>query len=42
MRRLKTTKQLERDLKKAGRRGKRLDKLWSVVARLLKDQALEP
>ncbi len=41
-RRLKTTKQFDRDLKKAGRRGKPRDKPWSVVERLLKDQALEP
>jgi CRP-like cAMP-binding protein len=34
MRGLRTTRRFERDLKKAQRRGKQLDKLWSVVERL--------
>ena len=42
MRRLTTTRRFERDLKKARRRGKQLDKLWLVVERLLMDQPLEP
>ena len=41
MRRLKTTKRFERDLKRVRKRGKRLDKLWSVVDRLLNDELLE-
>ncbi len=41
MRRLKTTKRFERDLKRVRKRGKRLDKLWSVVDRLLNDEPLE-
>jgi mRNA interferase YafQ len=40
MRALETTKQFERDLKKAKRRGKKLDKLWSVVEILLRGEAL--
>ncbi len=39
MRRLKTTKRFERDLKRV--RTRRLDKLWSVVGRLLNDELLE-
>lgn len=35
MRRLKTTRRFERDLKRAKRRGKDLDRLWTVVERLL-------
>ena len=41
MRRLKTTKRFERDLKRVRKRGKQLDKLWSVVDRLLNDEPLE-
>ncbi len=41
MRRLKTTKRFERDLKRAKKRGKELDKLWSVAERLLNDEPLE-
>jgi mRNA interferase YafQ len=41
MRRLKTTKRFERDLKRVKKRGKQLDKLWYVVERLLNDQPLE-
>ncbi len=42
MRRLKTTKRFERDLKRTKKRGKQLDKLWAVVEQLLKDEPLEP
>ncbi len=38
MRRLKTTKRFERDLKRTKKRGK----LWAVVEQLLKDEPLEP
>jgi mRNA interferase YafQ len=41
MRRLKTTKRIERDLKRVNKRGKQLDKLWFLVERLLNNQALE-
>jgi len=41
MRRLKTAKRFERDLKRVRKRGKQLDKLWSVVDRLLNDEPLE-
>ncbi len=41
MRRLKTTKRFERDLKRIKKRGKQLDELWSLVERLLNDQPLE-
>ncbi len=41
MRRLKTTKRFVRDLKRIKKRGKQLDKLWSLVERLLNDQPLE-
>ena len=33
MRRRKTTKRFERDLKRIKKRGKQLDKLWSLVER---------
>ncbi len=33
--RLLTTKRFEKDLKRGRKRGKNLDKLWSVVERLL-------
>ena len=42
MRRLKTTKRFERDLKPAKKRGKLLDKLWAVVQHLLKGEPLDP
>ncbi len=42
MRRLKTTKRFERDLKRTKIRGKQLDKLWAVVEQLLKDEPLDP
>ena len=42
MRRLKTTKRFERDLKRTKKRGKQLDKPWAVVEQLLKDEPLEP
>ena len=38
--RLRATARFERDLKRANRRGKDLDKLWSVVEILLSGQAL--
>lgn len=41
MRRLKTTGRFERDLRRARRRGKDLQRLWSVVERLLRDAPLE-
>jgi mRNA interferase YafQ len=41
MRRLKTTKRFERDLKRVGKRGKQLDKLWSVVECLLNNEPLD-
>ena len=40
--RLLTTKRFEKDLKRGRKRGKDLDKLWSVVERLLSDQPLDP
>ena len=39
--RLLTTNRFEKDLKRAGKRGKDLDKLWLVVERLLSRQPLE-
>ncbi len=42
MRRLKTTKRFERDLKRTKKRGMHLDKLWAVVEQLLKNEPLEP
>ena len=38
--RLRTTKQFERDLKTATKRGKNLDKLWAVVERLVNSEPL--
>lgn len=38
--RLRTTKQFERDLKTATKRGKNLDKLWTVVECLMKGEPL--
>lgn len=40
--RLQTTRRFERDLKLAGKRGKDLDKLWTVVERLLAGEHLDP
>lgn len=40
--RLLTTKRFERDLKRVRKRGKNLDKLWSVVEQLLSKQPLAP
>lgn len=42
MRSVRTTPRFERDLELAGRRGKKLDRLWSVVERLLEGRDLEP
>lgn len=42
MRRPETTKRFERDLKRAKRRGKDLDKLWRVVEQLIDDEPLTP
>ncbi len=39
--RLLTTKRFERDLRRAGRRGKDLDRLWAVVDLLLQDRRLQ-
>lgn len=41
MRRLKTTKRFERDLRRAKRRGKDLERLWAVVERLLRREPLD-
>jgi mRNA interferase YafQ len=41
MRRLKTTKRFERDLKRVKKRGKHLGKLWSVVDCLVSNEPLE-
>ena len=40
--RLLTTRRFERDLKQSKRRGKNLDKLWTVVELLLQEQPLVP
>ena len=40
--RLLTTKRFEKDLKRGRKRGKNLDKLWSVVERLLSKLPLDP
>ena len=40
--RLLTTKRFERDLKRVRKRGKNLDKLWSVVEQLLSKRPLDP
>ena len=40
--RLFTTTQFNKDLRRAKRRGRDLDKLWSVVERLLSEHALDP
>ena len=39
--RLLTTRRFERDLDRAKKRGKNLNKLWTVVRRLLDEQPLE-
>ena len=39
---LLTTTRFDRDLRRAGRRGKDLSKLWAVVERLLSRQPLGP
>jgi len=39
--RLLTTRRFERDLDRAKKRGKNLNKLWTVVKRLLEEQPLE-
>ena len=39
--RLLTTRRFERDLDRAKKRGKNLNKLWTVVKRLLDEQPLE-
>ena len=41
-RRLERTGQFKRDLKKAQKRGKNLEKLWSIVERLLANDPLDP
>ena len=40
--RLLTTKGFERNLKRVRKRGKNLDKLWSVVEQLLSKRPLDP
>jgi mRNA interferase YafQ len=40
MRRLKTTKQFDRDLRRAKRRGKTLDRLWQIVELLIRGEPL--
>ncbi len=40
--RLLTTTRFERDIKRAGKRGKDLDKLWTAVDALLAGQELAP
>ena len=40
--RLLTTRRFERDLRRSKRRGKSLDKLWTVVDLLLQEQPLDP
>jgi len=39
--RLLTTKRFEKDLKRAKKRGKDIEKLWDIVERLLDGQPLE-
>ena len=39
--RLLTTRRFERDLDRVKKRGKNLNKLWTVVKRLLEEQPLE-
>jgi mRNA interferase YafQ len=40
MRSLRTTKQFDRDLRRAKRRGKTLDRLWEVVDLLVRSEPL--
>ena len=40
MRALRTTRQFDRDLRRARRRGKALDKLWEIVERLIRGEPL--
>jgi mRNA interferase YafQ len=40
MRALRTTKQFERDLRRAKRRGKKLDKVWEIVDLLVRGEPL--
>ena len=40
--RLLTTKRFEKDIKRAGKRGKDIDKLWGIVEQLLSRQPLDP
>ncbi len=40
MRSLRTTKQFDRDLRRAKRRGKTLDKLWAIVELLVRGEPL--
>jgi mRNA interferase YafQ len=42
MRSVRTTRKFERDLKLAGKRGKNLAKLWSVVERIHQGVPLDP
>ncbi len=42
MRSIRTTRGFERDLKRTRKRGKKLDKLWSVVERLQQGEPLDP
>lgn len=41
MRRLRSTKRFERDLRRAKRRGKNLDLLWAAVERLVRGKRLD-
>ena len=38
----RSTRQFDRDLKVAGKRGKNLEKIWAVIEKLLKREPLEP
>jgi mRNA interferase YafQ len=40
MRALRTTRQFDRDLRRAKRRGKTLDKLWNIVELLIRGEPL--
>jgi mRNA interferase YafQ len=40
MRALRTTRQFDRDLRRAKRRGKTLDKLWKIVELLIRGEPL--
>jgi mRNA interferase YafQ len=40
MRALRTTKEFDRDLRRAKRRGKTLDKLWEIVELLVRGEPL--